>query len=210
MDPETCTAVAPSPWTSPEAMGNAGWMKLVTIPPSEWQPRQFAVVGLVTSTPKAACFVATESRASVWQFAQLDAAKSSCWFLSAGSVFRDVWHCSQDWKWFPLAIGNPARCVCVAAWVATRCRPPTAWQSRQFAVSPPGAGPLPLHSGVAGPGPTRTPCRAFWSAAVWQMVQSTWVDWPVVWQLVQAIAPGTCTAGPPNAWTSAWAIGKKT
>lgn len=100
MVPVTCTAGAPSAWMSVEAMGKKGWSKFLAIPPSEWQPRQVAVVagGVVRSTPKAACLVTIESRACAWQFAQFAAAKSSSWFFSLGSVFRAVWHCSQDWK----------------------------------------------------------------------------------------------------------------
>src|SRR6267143_4593220 len=173
MVPGTCTAGAPRAWMSVEA--------------------------LVTSTPKALCLVLVESFACEWQFAQLAAAKSSCGFLSAGAVLCAVWHCSHDWKWFPLAIGNPAGCVTLTACVATRCSAPFAWQRRQLAVSPPGAAPVPLHSAVAPPGPIRPACLAFWSAASWQAVQSTFVEAPVVWQLLQPKLPGTFTAGAPSA-----------
>src|ERR1700693_4511263 len=44
MLPATCTAGAPSACIWPAAMGNEGWLKLVTIPPLAWQPRQVAVV----------------------------------------------------------------------------------------------------------------------------------------------------------------------
>src|SRR5882672_7419531 len=186
-------------------------MKLVAIPPSEWQPRQVVVEALVTSTPNAACLVLVESFACEWQFAQLAAAKSSCGFLSAGAVLCAVWHCSHDWKWFPLAIGNPAGCVMLTACVATRCSAPFAWQRRQFVVSPPGAGPVPLQSCVAfaGSGPIDLLCLALWSAGPWQTVQSTEVDAPVVWQLLQEIVPVRGAAAAPRAWTSPGATGKK-
>jgi len=35
------------------------------------------------------------------------------------------------------------------------------------------------------------------------------MDAPVVWQLLQEIAPGRCTAAAPKAWTSPSATGKK-
>src|SRR5882762_3794383 len=207
----TCGAGAPSAWISVEVVGKEGWLKLVAIPPSEWQPRQFAVEAVVTSTPKAACFELVESFTCEWQLTQLATAKSSCGFLSAAAVFRAVWHCSHDWKWFPLAIGNPADCVPLPGCVATRCRAPFAWQRRHLAVSPPGAAPVPLQSGVpfAGSGPTNPLCLAFWSAGPWQTVQSTEVDAPVLWQLLQEIVPLTGTAGAPRAWTSPSATGKK-
>src|SRR6267142_1135173 len=143
--------------------------------------------------------------------AQFAAVKSSCGFLRAGAVVNAVWHCSHDWKWFPPAIGNPAGCVRLTACVITRCSAPLAWQRRQLAVSPPGAAPVPLQSGVpfAGSGPTKPLCLAFWSASPWQTVQSTEVDAPVVWQLLQEIVPGRCTAAAPKAWTSPSATGKK-
>src|SRR5882762_5888131 len=213
MVPDTSRAGAPSAWMSVEVVGKEGCLKLVAIPPSEWQPRQVAVVaGIVArSTPKAACFELVESFASEWQFAQLAAAKSSCGFLSAGAVLCAVWHCSHDWKWFPPAIGNPAGCVTLTACVATRCSAPFAWQRRQLAVSPPGAAPVPLQSEVpfAGTGPTNPLCLAFWSTGPWQAVQSTEVDAPAVWQLLQEIPPGRCTAAAPRAWTSPSATGKK-
>src|SRR5467141_145179 len=208
MVPDTNWAGAPSAWMSVEVVGKEGWLKLVTIPPSEWQPRQAAVEAVVTSTPKAACLVVVESFACEWQFAQLATAKSSCGFLSAGAVLCAVWHCSHDWKWFPPATGNPAGCVALTACVATRCSAPFAWQRRQLAVSPPGAGPVPLQSGV-GTELTKALCLAFWSANPWHPVQSTEVDVPVVWQLLQEIAPGRCTAAAPRAWTSPSATGKK-
>src|SRR6267378_7197868 len=210
MVPATCTAGASRAWMSVEVVGKEGCLKLVAIAPSEWQPRQVAVVaGIVArSTPKAACFELVESFACEWQFAQLAAAKSSCGFLSAGAVLCAVWHCSHDWKWFPPAIGNPAGCVTLTACVDTRCSAPFAWQRRQLAVSPPGAGPVPLHSGV-GTELTKALCLAFWSANPWHPVQSTEVDVPVVWQLLQEIAPGRCTASAPKAWTSPSATGKK-
>src|SRR5882724_13146282 len=164
MVPDTCRAGAPSAWMSVEVVGKAGWLKLVAIPPSEWQPRQVAVEAVVRSTPKAACLVLVESFACEWQFAQLATAKSSSGFLSAGAVLRAVWHCSHDWKWFPLEMGNPAGCVALTACVATCRSAPLAWQRRQLAVSPPGAAPVPLQSGVpfAGSGPTKPLCVAFW------------------------------------------------
>jgi len=196
---------------SVEVVGKEGWLKLATIPPSEWQPRQVAVEAVVTSTPKAACLVVVESFACEWQFAQLATAKSSCGFLSAEAVLCAVWHCSHDWKWFPLAIGNAAGCVPLPGCVAIRCNAPLAWQRRHLAVSPPGAAPVPLQSCVAfaGSGPIKPLCLAFWSAGPWQAVQSTDVDAPVVWQLLQEIAPVRCTAAEPRAWTSPSATGKK-
>src|SRR6266850_1182768 len=209
MAPGTCRAGAPRAWMSVEVVGKEGWLKVVAIPPSEWQPRHVVVETPVTSTPNAACLVLVESFACEWQFAQLAAVKSSCEFLSAGAVLCAVWHCSHDWKWLPVAIGNPAGCVTLTACIATRCSAALAWQSRQLAVSPPGAAPVPLHSAVAPPGPIRPACLAFWSAASWQAVQSTFVEAPVVWQLLQEIAPGRCTAAAPRAWTSPSATGKK-
>src|SRR6266850_3325302 len=154
MVPGTWRAGAPSAWMSVEVVGKEGWLKLVAIPPSEWQPRQVAVDAVVRSTWKAACFELVESFTCEWQLAQLATAKSSCGFLSAGAVFRAVWHCSHDWKWFPLAIGNPAGCI---ACFATRCTAPFAWQRRQLAVSPPGAAPRPLQTGAPfdGSGPIK-------------------------------------------------------
>src|SRR5882762_9785889 len=146
MVPGTWRAGAPRAWMSVEVVGKEGWLKLVAIPPSEWQPRQVVVEAVVRSTPKAACLVLVESFACEWQFAQLATAKSSCGFLSAGAVVRGVWHCSHYWKWFPLAIGNLARCITVTACDATRCSAQLAWQRRQLAVSPPGAEPVPLQS----------------------------------------------------------------
>src|SRR6267143_3613467 len=124
MVPDTSWAGAPSAWMSVAVVGNAGWLKVVAIPPSEWQPRQVAVEAVATSTPKAACLVVVESFACEWQFAQLATAKSSCGFLSAEAVLRAVWHCSHDWKWFPLAIGNAAGCVPLPGCVAIRCNAP--------------------------------------------------------------------------------------
>src|SRR6267378_1972156 len=213
MVPATCTAGASRAWMSVEVVGKEGCLKLVAIAPSEWQPRQVAVVaGIVArSTPKAACFELVESFACEWQFAQLAAAKSSCGFLSAGAVLCAVWHCSHDWKWFPPAIGNPAGCVTLTACVATRCSAALAWQSRQLAVSPPGAAPVPLQSEVpfAGTGPTNPLCLAFWSTGPWQTVQSTEVDAPVVWQLLHVMVPGSCTAAAPKACMDTGATGKK-
>src|SRR6266850_4190668 len=206
-----CRAGAPRAWMSVEVVGKEGWLKLVAIPPSEWQPRQFVVEALVTSTPNAACLVLVESFACEWQFAQLAAVKSSCRLVNLGSVLVAVWHCSHDWKWFPPTIGNPAGCVTLTACDATRCSALLAWQRRQLAVSPPGAAPVPLQSGVpfAGSGPTRPLCLAFWSAGPWQTVQSTEVDAPVVWQLLHVMVPGRCTAAAPIACTSPGATGKK-
>src|SRR2546430_230686 len=214
MLPATCTAGAPSAWTSAEATGKAGWSKLVSIPPSAWQPRQVAVVAgrVVRSTPNAACFVTVESRACEWQAAQLAVAKSSCGYLSLTSLVCAVWHCSQDWKWSPLAMRNPAGCAAVCPCAATCWSAPPAWHKRQLTVAPPGAGPVPLHSGgpLAGSRPTSPECLTLWSAGSWQTVQSTEVDAPVRWQLLHEMVPGKWTAGAPRAWTSPAATGKNT
>src|SRR5437016_12979144 len=213
MVPATCTAGFPSACTSVEATGKAGWLKLVSIPPSAWQPRQVAVVagGVLRSTPNAACFVVVDSRDCEWQLAQFAWAKLSCGYLSLTSLVCAVWHCSQDWRWSPLAMRNPAGCPALCACVAARWSAPPAWHKRQLTVAPPGAGPVPLQSGgpLAGSGPTSPECLALWSAGSWQTVQSTEVDAPVVWQLLHEMIPGRCTAAAPSAWTSPAATGKK-
>ena len=85
-----------------------------------------------------------------------------------------------------------------------------ATDDKQFAVSPKGNAPVPLHSGVAlfGSGPMSPACLALWSAGLWQTVQSTFVRSAVfVWQLVHWMVPATWTAGEPVAWTCPGAMG---
>jgi len=134
------------------------------------------------------------------------AAGSSAPELSFGAV----WHCSHDWKWLPVAIGNPAGCVTLTACVDTRCSAPFAWQKRQL--------PFPRrerrrsHSTarLLRPGPIRPACLAFWSAASWQAVQSTFVEAPVVWQLLQPNCPARSLPGLPARERPSRRFGKKT
>jgi len=189
-------------WMSVEVVGKEGWLKVVAIPPSEWQPSRPCRDARDIDTERSV-FAVGGVFACEWQFAQFAAAKSSCGFLRAGSCRKC--RVALLARLEVVSIGNRESCRLRQAH-GMRHHP----LQRSVRVAEEAIGVSPrerrrcrsrAESHLRAPGrPSR--CAGILVGRPWQTVQSTLVDSPVVWQLLQEIVPREVHWRPHQAWTS--------